>query len=334
MSQRNQSTYQDVSRMQDVKYPNFTVNSGPPGNEAQKIACANKKYMPLGPLIKNDPNFKPSNYHYQTGMNTPGIPAALSSNRPTRVSNALNYMASKMHKESYNPIDSLTPEEINYLQTYLESKKKNMQRDPQSNVSQNSIDSPSSKNMPTSIYNQPRRVDRLGQDREIQQMHLKKFQTNKPILYRNSRINELDPIDSDIPVPLERGSMSTRIGKKIDNNYVNPYEYGGRQNNLGPQMLTTYMGPHCTTENLINSMGISEQDYYQQFPNGIRNLDVESPLIQGEYTHYPGQKEITMIEQNRFNLLPFDPQDTKHIIWNDNMPRNGYPTREDRMEIM
>jgi hypothetical protein len=37
---------------------------------------------------------------------------------------------------------------------------------------------------------------------------------------------------------------------------------------------------------------------------------------------------------NRFELLPFDPQDTQHIIWKDNMPRGGYPTRTDRLEFI
>jgi len=112
--------------------------------------------------------------------------------------------------------------------------------------------------------------------------------------------------------------------------YFNPYEYGSRQNELGPLHKPVYTGPYAVNPQTLDDMGI---DYAESFPGAIRNVNVESALLQREMTNIPGQRNITGYEINRFELLPFDPQDTRHIVWQDNLPRGGYPSRNDRLEL-
>ena len=146
-----------------------------------------------------------------------------------------------------------------------------------------------------------------------------------------------------------RGGMATRSGRKgasgdapsesfkpcLDSNaYYNPYEVGARQNEFGSLYKPTYTGPYNVKPDLLADIGMDNRMYWEKFPGDVRNVNVESLLYQGEMTHIPGQKEVTETEMNRFELLPFDPQDTKHILWKDNMPRGGYPTRVDRLETL
>lgn len=114
--------------------------------------------------------------------------------------------------------------------------------------------------------------------------------------------------------------------------YHNPYEYGSRQNSLNTFRDFEFLAPQDTTRSSLEEMGMSEVSYCEKFPGAIRNVNVESSLLQRELTHGPGQRNISEI--NRFELLPFDPQDTRHIIWKDNMPRGGYSSRADRLETI
>jgi len=116
--------------------------------------------------------------------------------------------------------------------------------------------------------------------------------------------------------------------------YFNPYEYGSRQNELGPLRKLDYVNQYKVNQVTLNDMGVSEVSYQEKFPGAIRNVNLESSLLQRELTHGPGQNSLAGTEINRFELLPFDPQDTRHIIWKDNMPRGGYPSRSDRLEII
>jgi hypothetical protein len=110
----------------------------------------------------------------------------------------------------------------------------------------------------------------------------------------------------------------------------NPYSYGAKQNSLGPLYKPEYVGPYAVGE----VFGLAPNMYMEQFPGDVRNVNIESTLLQREATHWPGQRELTSREINRFELLPYDPQDTRHIVWDDNMPRGGYPTRSDRLETI
>lgn len=121
---------------------------------------------------------------------------------------------------------------------------------------------------------------------------------------------------------------------QANNTYHNPYEYGARQNSMGMLYKSNYIGPYDANPEDLCQLGGSQISYEETFPGAIRNINIESSLLQKEMTHLPGQRTLTEIEINRFELLPFDPQDTRHIVWSDNMPRGGVPSRIDRLELI
>lgn len=121
------------------------------------------------------------------------------------------------------------------------------------------------------------------------------------------------------------------------NYFRNPYSYGAKQYDLGPLVKTSmnfindyerYKLPH----KLPHDMHSQYPDCWEENFNGIRNISVENSLLHRTFTHIPGQRSLTETDFDRFNLLPFDPQDTRHIVWKDNMPRSGYSTRSDRLD--
>ncbi|AGC01886.1 hypothetical protein H012_gp577 [Acanthamoeba polyphaga moumouvirus] len=230
------------------------------------------------------------------------------SNRDLRT--IINDASKKMpsvNLNSKNPIETLSVEDLVYLQKYLEHIK--IQKIKQNNTNKTTIPI----NRANEIY------DPIN--REI------------PVDWRDWRAMESNPIyNQHNTEPGSRGSSSTRIGKKSQqnlgsNDYYNPYECGSRQDSLNVPILKPYNGPYNNNTNTLNNMGIHDQ----QISDHIRNINIESSLMQREMTHLPGQREITEKNFNRFNLLPFDPQDDKHIIWSDNMPRGGYSTRNDKL---
>lgn len=121
-------------------------------------------------------------------------------------------------------------------------------------------------------------------------------------------------------------------GCQMSKDFHNPYEYGGYSNQLGSLYHPNYIGPYAANPNDLEQLGISERMQLENFPGAMRNINVESALIQQQLTHGPGELNPRQQEINRFELLPFDPQDPRHIVWTDNMPRGGYPTRVDRLE--
>jgi hypothetical protein len=255
---------------------------------------------------------------------------------------ALNSIAGKMpgaRNGGENPVDSLNPDEISYLQAYLEQVK----IDKINKLARAPIKKYCTNNKPINTWSNsinygaciPKGIDVQpaipGQD-------------NQSIVNTipNNRTTDIyDPDDRGVPEPGFRGATTTRKGKKgydinQSNDYCNPYEYGSRQNELGSVYKPTYTGPYTVDNNpdLLSEIGLSENLYFEKFPGDVRNVNVESTLLQKELTHGPGQRRLTETELNRFELLPFDPQDVRHIVWKDNMPRNGYPTRTDRLEMM
>lgn len=115
-------------------------------------------------------------------------------------------------------------------------------------------------------------------------------------------------------------------------NMHNQYLYDGVQNNVGPLFLKPYHGKY-DVRNACEDLGISNDMCYEQFPGEIRNVNIESYLLQQEMTKIPGQRIITDKEIDRFERLPFNPQDHRHIVWPDNMPRGGYATRNERLSF-
>ncbi|AZL89430.1 hypothetical protein QKC54_gp0395 [Megavirus baoshan] len=238
----------------------------------------------------------------------------------------LNDIAKKMPSvniRSNNPIETLSIEDLAYLQKYIEyiknqkiysQKKLNTTSNNKPNIPNNKPNIPNNK--PNILINRANEIyDPIG--REV------------PIDWRNWKNNTFTPnMENNNLEPGCRGSSSTRMGKRSQynntiNDYHNPYEYGARQDSLQVPINEPYIGPYD------NDSCKNMSDY---FPDHIRNINVESSLMQREMTHLPGQREITEKDYDRFQLLPFDPQDHKHIVWTDNMPRGGYSTRSNRLE--
>lgn len=209
-----------------------------------------------------------------------------------------DYLAKQMPSVSHNhpnPIETLSIEDIIHLQIYLE-KLKNKKLQPKKYYSNNFLDT-TTQNRANDIYNPI--------DKEVP----------IPIDWKLYNTYNETPIAPNRMEAGSRGAATTRFNKRSqqnfntgnDNNYYNPYEYGARQDSL-PTQNRPMVYDH------------------------IRNINVESDLIQREQTRYPGQRILSSMETDRFELLPFDPQNSKHIVWEDNMPRGGYPTRSDRLE--
>lgn len=207
----------------------------------------------------------------------------------------------------------------------------------------------------------------------LEKLKNEKIRSNQRVFPTNRATDVYDPIRREVPVdwrtfsnpgpfynglgePGVRGSTCTRVGKKSDRHqledeqrqhifngiygpnqlyngsqmiYKNPYEYGAKQNVLEPIYQQPYVGPYYNDPSVMNRMALNSQ----QSPSHIRNIDVESVLLQKEATHLPGQKQSLNREVDRFERLPFDPQNHRHLVWTDNMPRGGYPTRVDRLEL-
>ena len=93
---------------------------------------------------------------------------------------------------------------------------------------------------------------------------------------------------------------------------------------------------------IYDGMYINQSTLNEKYPGKVRNIGVESYLIHQKIENYPEhtgsasmlrnekQKKIVEKEINRFTPLPYNPQDTRHIVWSDNMPRGGYSTRNDK----
>lgn len=293
-----------------------------------------------------------------------------------RLSYALSDLSGKMpsvksenHQDrSSNPISSLQPDEISYIQAYLEQVKVNKINSHARQNNNKYCQSVGTARLVGTVQSDTR----TGGSNELSNVVGMSSNSSQNLTYAptyTDRWNE--PIVRETPIPTtrtmdanyrssnlptdSRGAVSTRQRRadiiqngiqnmsitaqnqndtQYQNSYHNPYEYGSRQNEFGSIYKPTYTGPYNNNPDLLDEMGINPGMYWETFPGDVRNVNLESSLLQREMTHTPGQRELTERELNRFDLLPFDPQDTRHIIWKDNMPRGGYPTRTDRLETL
>jgi len=242
------------------------------------------------------------------------------SNQPNsqRITQATNYLANQLSK---NNISELTADEITYIQTYLEQVKKQK------------------------VAPLPARG--VHEEREFRQAPplIQPLSNQNPVCTNLKQLQQEKIHDSRFMTDINRVPITTtRFGKKsVNNDYYNPYEYGSKQNALPSTFdnRSNYVGPYertpdmyGSTPDMYGSMGLTTNAAAEKFPGHVRNVNIESALIQQETTHLPGQRANTSsTETNRFELLPFDPQDTTHIVWTDGMPRGGYPSRNDRLEL-
>jgi hypothetical protein len=248
------------------------------------------------------------------------------------VRTAANFFANKLpsvNSSHSNPVETLSIEDIIYLQKYLEQiKNKKMAMIGKNNIQMdNGFLDNTTKNRANDIY------DPLNRSVPVDWRTYNN--NNNEQIFQNNLQTE----------PGSRGATNTRQGKRSgqtsigsNNSYYNPYEYGSKQNILPSNYKETYNGPYYVDPLVLDYMGVQQpiqqsgQQPTQQSEH-IRNINIESSLLQKEMTHGSGQRNIIEKEVNRFELLPFDPQDHRHIVWTDNMPRGGYSTRSDRLEI-
>lgn len=244
---------------------------------------------------------------------------------------------------------SLTPENINFLQAYLEEiKYENNRPDIIKNITDKELSY-------MQIYLEQEKINKIRQ-MAVQNNQKKCISVGQNLPddpYNNNK--KVRGFNKYADKQIVHNPQSSHAMANQGQNFVNPYEYGGRQNEFGSLVKTTYTGPYTLSRDMtdvpigfsasncgfdpfpprgdfLSDIGLDSGLYSEQFPGAIRNVNVESVLVQREMTKTPGQRILTSKEINRFELLPFDPQDTRHIIWKDNMPRGGYPTRVDRLE--
>ncbi|AKI80197.1 hypothetical protein QJ850_gp502 [Acanthamoeba polyphaga mimivirus] len=236
-----------------------------------------------------------------------------------------------------NPIEQLTIEEITYLQKYLENiknKKLNLNKQLNNQINKSQINSnrlPINSNRPQiNNNNQPISKIQINKTNEIYDPLKREIPVDWGTLPINSQNNfRNNAFDANTFEPGSRGATSTRIGKKAQFN--NPYDYGSKQNSFENVFQKPCNDPYVYDNNMLNQLNINEIPNNLR-PNDLRNVDVESSLLQRESVHLPGQRNISEREFNRWNMLPFDPQDHRHIVWEDNMPRGGYATRAERLD--
>lgn len=181
------------------------------------------------------------------------------------------------------------------------------------------------------------------------QSYLEKIKTEK-INYVRSIVQQLYPRSDRNVQPGQRGSIPTRTGKKIQQtfdhpsnfitqtdpyesqdfltsrpDYYNPYEHGPKQNVL-PAQYYSQDNKYYNDPDIMHKIGANDT-----LNDRVKNVNVESGLLHSENSRIHGKGKITTNEIDRFNYLPFDPQDTNHIVWNDDMPQGGYATRNQRM---
>jgi hypothetical protein len=187
----------------------------------------------------------------------------------------------------------------------------------------------------------------------LERLKLEKMHTsfNQSHLTPINRANDIyDPLDREIPVdwrvfnkhpsatpnlsndPTSRGSLATRPGKRSQQEFHNPYECGAPQNILPSNQREIHFNNYQLVDENRDNLGLSNEMYHQKFPGQVRNVNIESSLMQPETTHIPGQNVLTDREVDRFESLHFDPQNHRHLVWTDGMPRGGYATRSNRLE--
>lgn len=288
-------------------------------------------------------------------------------NQNNKINMAANYISSRMPsaiQQHPNPVESLSVEDIEYLQIYLENIKRssgktinNSKQKMNANIMPNIANAIPHRatNQTTSSFPNNRATDIYDPiEREVP-VDWREYESSQKVFLPND-YSHTSNIQFE---PGVRGAAYTRMPKKsqqtmdrtnnisqhsnqfkfpdeignFTNNYHNPYEHGAKQNSMGSIYKKPYNGPYNNEAITARDLGLSDELYAEKFPGHVRNVNIESSLLQHEMTHLPGQRALTQKDFNRFELLPYDPQDHKHIVWKDNMPRGGYSTRSDRLEL-
>jgi hypothetical protein len=128
---------------------------------------------------------------------------------------------------------------------------------------------------------------------------LEDLQHNIKLLIQSKRLNH-----EQIP---PRNLSDYRVEKRSNREYTNPYE--------------------CSKQNLLPEYIVNEH-----ISDGGKNVNHESNLTISDGTRTRGQRKLTETKFDRYQMLPFNPQETDHIVWFDGMPRGGKSTRNDKTQ--
>lgn len=129
-------------------------------------------------------------------------------------------------------------------------------------------------------------------------------------------------------------TVSTRKGKKIQENfmnqvpnYYNPYEYDSKQILFPPQYRSQYLDEYYNDPDIMQTIGVKGDHVV----GNRKDVNIETGLLHSENSRVCGKNNKLLTDQiDRFDYLPFDAQDPSHIVWNDDMPRGGYATRNNK----
>ena len=312
------SPSQQLSIRNEIKQPDITPHFSDINSLARNDTSLQPMFTHRQILQNNRDNHNGYDYNYQL-------------NNPNGY-NLLSYPNNQIEILIKNA-ETLNPQELSYLQNNLDKIKKNKLQSTRQNNKLNNV-TPS--NIPQQHQTQKFVREPIAYcinlaDKDIQR-NQNPVQGLLPSagmynLQENINIRELSTPIFNAPVP-------TNLGKKKTNNldYYNPYEYSGKQQEFGMLERDIHLGPYGINEDLLDYMGIDAQEYIERFPNGIRNVNVESAMKYGEISRNPKQSGLSMVELNRFNFLPWDPQDYRHIIRPDGYPQAGINTRLDKLE--
>lgn len=255
--------------------------------------------------------------------------------------------------QSYN---NMSIDELNSLQQHLENIKTNKRRGSNQilpvNMTNLSLRDPSFNQQIIQQSQSPQSVQTIQSIQTIQPVSPVQYNQdyafnaplNKPAKAPvNYCINTTDIAQNknvdirDTAVPIFGSTGLSRL-KKTDNNYYNRYEHSAHdltnQQEFGMLSRDLHLGPYGGNAQVSKMMGLNDRQFAEQYPNGTKNVGVETPMIYGETSRWPKQSGLSMIEKDRFDPLFFDPQDTRHIIRPDGYPQAGINTRLDRLEYV
>lgn len=232
-----------------------------------------------------------------------------------------------------NPVWSLTPDEITGLQNYLQKVK-------QDKIAQ-------SKRFPkVASIKAPRTATRYKRRSNCSQAQtIERPEDESSSSERDDDSDDEDWRDYRIGTDSE---ISTRDNRRSDRefdheefrghhdsqNYHNPYECGSRQHSE-PVPMDHYIKPKSRSDHYNRN-----RRHHHRYPKSrhghIRDIDAETDLWQAESTSVPHdervfgsethRKRLTEHENDRFDDLPYNPQDPRHIVW-ERGPRCGVATR-------
>lgn len=124
------------------------------------------------------------------------------------------------------------------------------------------------------------------------------------VLAMDRLAQDVDIVQDRIGSVVDGYSVPSRSLHRGESGYYNPYEVEGRPQRLESRPLDMQSGA------------------------GRRDINIESQLRNPSLSRVPGQRRVHQVD--RFEDLPFNPQDERFFAWEENVPRGGILCREPR----